>query len=292
MIKSKLAVVGALFLILLTLNSCSNDENEAEPILDGIIQAKVDGNAWRSVNASATIHGDGLFIMGTADDQSSLRITLKAKAVGTYTILGSVNGAQPETEILYFPADFSQSNGFYSSFSYGNQNIGTLTVQQVDEVNKTVSGTFTCKLKRFQPTELEIEISGSFNRVPYTEDLTRVGANHFFAKVDGSPFWPSSISSHNSSGSILINASSGGNEIALSILDDTPTGTFPFGLLGTSYHAIYSHSGNLSQSVDGSVTITVHEARRLEGTFEFTAELYPSGGSPRSVTEGSFAIRF
>ena len=47
-------------------------------------------------------------------------------------------------------------------------------------------------------------------------------------------------------------------------------------------------------SKSGSLLITKHDkaGRRIEGTFNMVAEVWPSGGSPITVTEGAFAIDY
>jgi len=277
----------------LSVSSCSEEEG-GKVAADGSIIARVDGVDWETDVAAAGLISGQITITGIGNDGSSLVLHAASATTGTFPLSGSLISI--DHSISFIPPESDINNPLYISSHLNESNIGEIRITEFDDVNKTVSGTFHSKVMRFLPEEAIIEIkSGSFTKVPYEEELSSVPDNTFSAKVNGVTFPPLMVSGVSSFGRIVLSvSSSGGKGIAINVPDDTNTGTFSLGTMGEEYYATYNEGTTMYESVSGSIAITKHDKTndRIEGTFNFTGQLFPLGGGSLSVTEGSFAISY
>jgi hypothetical protein len=286
---------SALFVAVTLFNSCSEDEENIKVAPAGALVATVDGSAWESATAGAIFYEGGMSVFAEGADNSQIVLTMNGQTTGKYVVSGIVDSNAPDNTVSFTPKNASvPENPTYASVYFNAENIGEITITEIDEANKTISGTFTSKVMRSSPEVKEIQIkSGSFNKVPYEVGMEPVADNEFSAKIGGSAFDPFTIGAVKSFGNIVVNAY-GSETVALNITSDTGTGTFELGQMQSDYFAVVDIDDNMYESVSGTLNISLHDKvnGRIEGTFSFTAELFPGGGSPISVSEGSFAVSY
>ncbi len=106
-----------------------------------------------------------------------------------------------------------------------------MKVTEIDEANKTISGTFVCKIKRTVPEEKEVIIKdGSFTKITYTTEPGSNPENEFSAKVDGANFPASTAGGVQAFGKLTLNfAKSNADAIGITVPDDISTGTYTLG---------------------------------------------------------------
>jgi|GEM_PF-1681002 len=269
--------------------SCSDKSSAPEPVAKaGKMIATADGAAWESAVAAAVIANGTITIVGTDASGTTIKLSiLKAAAIGTYDVMGYDIYPPDVTTVTMTP----QGEAAYSPDYYPDgTRLGTVTISEIDAINKTVSGKFSVKIERLAPAEKEIELkSGSFTKIPFTNTCT--------AKASGGTFYAKIINGVKSSGNLTLNFLAD-NDFAQAIVivvpDNVATGPHDFGTLGSSYYATYNIGATLFGSFSGSVNITLHDTtnKRIEGTFGFLCMPLPYGGSVTPVTEGSFAVTY
>jgi hypothetical protein len=294
MIKMNLVASCALVVGATLWSSCSEEEKSGAS--SGMLVASVDGSSWKSNEIAVMIMDGSISIAAESSDGSQLVIYLDGDQTGIYEIEGLSDDV--DNSISFTPKNADLSNPTYTSAYFEEAEVvGEVNVTEIDEENKTISGTFKTKVYRYVPNEELLEIkSGSFKNLPYSEDSTPVPGNSFTAKVDGSTYTPSTVSGIEGFGKIMISSSTsgGGKTVSVTVAATTETGTFDLEGMGSEYTGLYSVANNSYESVSGSVVITKHDKskNRIEGTFSFTAEIFPTGGSPVEITNGSFAITY
>ena len=184
------------------------------------------------------------------------------------------------------------ANSAYSSvFASNGEKVGTVTIVEIDETAKKISGTFSSRVLRSDGTSLELT-AGSFNKIPYTT----AAANTLTAKVDGQAFTASVAVGAKASGTIAVNGQTvnGSKIIILSFSDAITTGTYDIGELGDSAYGMYTVSMQNFTSTGGSLTITKHDkvAKRVEGTFNFKSSAIDGSNVTHDLTEGAFAVSY
>lgn len=279
--------------LVVVLLSCSKDSDEAIASA-GSIAATVDGVSWKATVASASIANGAITIAGKDANNKGIQFgTLKSIKKGTYSVKGPNGSELPEASLSLTPAG---ETAYASSYYAAGQTVGTITISEIDETNKTVSGSFSGKVKRLVPAQKEIEIKGgTFNKVSYATVPTS-GSNSFSVKVAGTSFSASVVSGAKAIGKIVLNFTTSDMKKIITIVtpDNVTTGMQSFGKTGATYYATYTDNSVVNESVSGSLNITSHNTttKRIEGTFSFSAQPFPMGGSTISVTEGSFAVTY
>jgi hypothetical protein len=141
--------------------ACSEDP-EPKTVPEGKIAATIDG-VYYEADAEATLYGNGEFRLSSKSGNARLFVSMShAPVVGTYELKGAAIGPPAQEWISYIP---NGSLIFYSSETDPGLVVGTLTISEIDETNKTISGTFSSKL--FHGDLVSEVTSGEFNKVPY-----------------------------------------------------------------------------------------------------------------------------
>ena len=116
-----------LFALLSALSIISCDDIQTN---DVAMQANVDNNLYKSTDARASVNEDGSLTIQGFTDEESLTIHIASLAQGNYTIQeGSPNYAIFE----------DMGGNIYTTRPDGE---GVVTISEVDETNKTLSGIF------------------------------------------------------------------------------------------------------------------------------------------------------
>ena len=293
--------------------ACSS-EGDPEPAIvaeEGQMAAKVDGADWTSTQTTGLFKNGYLNIVGRAQDGSSIVLAVKGTEATAYTLETEPSGSTATINTGSFtPANPSVTNATYSSIKKADGDVGgTINITAWDKEAKLVSGTFDMRVSRAKlnddgstpnpPQDETITVKGSFNKVPYTEDMVGPANNSASAKIDGANFTPTVVGGAKSFGKLVLSFMDSGNRtIALRIPENITTGTYDLGGFAFGdYAATYSPTAStvFDSSNGGKLTISKHDIanKRIEGTFDFNAASFPMGGETQYViTAGSFALTY
>lgn len=288
---SKLLLSATLVSVLFT--SCSDDsDSDNLPVAPaGKIIATVGGTAWESTGA-AIIDNNSISVGGESGGNGIQATVLKDDVVGTYEVkgIGALTTFTPEAMVAYGTSGSVASTSMYFDNDVA---IGSVTITEIDEVNKTVSGTFHSKVKSYTlGTIIEIT-AGSFTKIPY---VTESPQSMMSAKIDGVQFNSHVVISASAMGMLVLNGQTLGGQkiITISVPETIAVGTYAFGELGSDQYTTYSTNGETYASISGELKITAHNktTKHIEGTFTFIAEHFLLEEGNVSATEGVFSVDY
>ena len=300
----KIKFITGIFLILtsFSFNSCENEPIDSAIDLDDfggsnngptVFKADFSGDTWTGTSAQAVISGDYITIGAARADGSAFSILLEGSATGTYQ-----TNLNP---IAYTPvgSDF----GYWSiNLANESENTGSITITNINTVNKKISGTFIFKgywSDGSNTSIIPVEFTnGVFTNVPYTT-TGPISNDSFYAKVDGVEFAEEQITgSHltNVSGMpdqvSVVGSKSNGDTVGLNVVDALPVGTYQFtGPLGNEANGSCVIGGVLYNAESGSITITSKTATRIVGTFNMIVRNFTTSAI-KTVTQGSFDVSY
>lgn len=285
-------LLSAMFLSMLFI-SCSDDSDKNEPVAPaGSIIATVGGTAWES-SGTAIIDNNSIWIGGLSGNKALQVTVFKDDAVGTYTVkgIGELTTYTPEAIVAYGVEGVATSASIYFDNDVA---VGSVTITEIDEANKTVSGTFHSQVKSYTDGTTFDITAGSFTKIPYTTELP---TSTMSAKIDGVQFNSGIVVSATAAGTIVINGQTlgGAQIITISVPQSIAVGTYAFGELGLSdQYTTYTKNGKIYTSISGTLKINVHNTTtdHIEGTFSFNAEPFGFEGSNVSATEGAFSVDY
>ncbi|MCB0465786.1 MAG: hypothetical protein KDC78_08965 [Aequorivita sp.] len=260
-----------LFALLSALSIISCDDIQTN---DVAMQANVDNNLYKSTDARASVNEDGSLTIQGFTDEESLTIHIASLAQGNYTIQeGSPNYAIFE----------DMGGNIYTTRPDGE---GVVTISEVDETNKTLSGIFN--FNAFLPGIDTIYVSkGALHNVSYLggDIVDPTNAGLFTAKVNDNPFVPVIISSRNTGNTIITSGSTANATIVISVTANVEPGdyTLPRGGFAAKYQGV----NGPEPTAGGLVTILEHDttAKTIKGTFSFITNL-------TEITEGQFDVSY
>ncbi len=285
------------FFFLIVFISCAKKENPMPvKIISNGVPIAADGkirieNRENDISVEfsgkAVFENGGITITNTAT-KNNIYITLRtnAQTKGGYT-LGSSYSSLAEYEI----GNYIYTTNYYNS-------SGKITITEVDQVKKTVSGTYSFRANDGSYYE---DVYGSFNKLPYT---VSVFTNTLTATVAegsgvGVSWSPTSIVATADASFINIKASKSDNSgIELKILKTISPG---YNILGTSssYNntAYYIRKNGLKYNVYsnyGSVNISTHDKtkRMISGTFYFETEYSTYYTGYNKISNGTFSVMY
>src|SRR5690554_2679579 len=263
------------FLILAILPFISCEDTETN---DVALQAKINNRLYQSTEVRGSLSDEGLKIHGS-NWEESLTLNLSSLRMGEFVI----NGSSSNNAVF--------SDVFGNEFNTNPGGEGLVTISEVDEINKTLTGSFN--FSAVMPGVDTIYVSrGVLYRVPYglpslpdPDPDPDVGDDVFRAKIDGNPFEAIVIVSGSALGSIGINGGAGTSSIGLNMPDTVEPGTYPVEwdysavLIGVDYPE--------EETTAGEITIQAHdpETQTISGTFWFNT-------TNHSVTDGVFDLTY
>ncbi len=260
-----------LFVLLaaLLLISCEDIETN-----DVALQANVDNNLYRSNDARAALNEDGSLTIQGFTDEESLTIHISRLAQGNFAIAeGLPNYAIYE----------DMGGSIYTTRPNGE---GVVTISEVNEANKTLTGTFN--FNAFLPGIDTIYVSkGALHNISYSGgDITDpTNAGTFSAKVDGNQFIPVTVSSRNTGNTIITSGSTANATIVISVTAGVEPGeyTLPRG----GFAAKYQDVNGPETTASGTINIIEHDttAKTIKGTFSFIT-------NRTEITEGQFNVAY
>lgn len=261
----------------------------------GVFKMKINGTQWEAGNtAYASISGGFIHINGKSKDNKAFIITLGDTLATTYVLSQGILNLAALSDI----ADLS-------GISYGT-NEGTDTadaggivvVNNIDKVNKTISGTFRCKVFRDIDGSQKQITEGVFDKVSYNTSASPLGTTSktdtIRAKIDNTAWSAVGITSNAFGGSIIISGAAidGVRSVSLSFPQDITPGTYDLNIL-SPVGLYFPTPATIYASESGNVTITEHNTttKRIRGSFNFKAT-DQTGSKSAQLTEGYFSVKY
>ena len=259
--------IAFLLLAILPFISCEDTETN-----DVALQAKINNRLYQSTGAQASLIEGELVIQGSNMDES-LTLTLSGLSEGDFIIKpGSTNQAV-------------FADAFGNVFKTRSGGEGLVTITEVDEGNKTLTGTF--KFSAIMPSVDTIYVSKGFlYHVPYDGGSINIpGADNFTAKVDGNLFNPMGISATSTGNSIVILGTTAEASIVITVPVAVEAGTYT--LPRNRYSAQYQDANGPQTTSGGEIKIIEHNSqlKTIKGNFSFITDL-------SEITEGEFEVSY
>lgn len=272
------------------------DKNNSEL---GVFQVDFDGETFKTDNVIGTLAGGVMNITAfRGDNQESLILTVFADEPGTYEV-GVIENVVEVNSITYSTNTKTGAGHVWIGAKDFTTAQGEIVITEIDEENKTISGTFLFTGHNVDNGTKEFT-NGKFINVSYETDLLPSNNdNSFFAKVDGVEFKEDGVQgiaiSLGGMSTIGISATKNNLQTIGLNLDanmkpgeyELSTFSIPSGLYSKSFSESFA-------SEKGKVIITTHDVanKRIIGTFEFTASSFLMPDEKFEVTEGSFDVTY
>ncbi len=267
----------AVFCLIIT--SCSTDIEINDPAL----QAKVEGETFRSTIKKAVIYDDGTLVISGSEGEKSISFTTSSTKLGTYKIKQQTLS---KVSFLNSQKKFTSKDG---------ETQGEVIITEI--FNNEISGKFFFKGLTDNDGNIVDFNHGWFYRLPIEsgsiqeeEEIDPINPcllnASLTALVDGTEMI---TDSHDANlfgvkdASILIKATNGSGEIAIVF----PSGITPgsYALSGSGdYSATYTSGTDKSSALSGTLIISEHniDTQCISGSFEFETR------SGIQVSEGFF----
>jgi hypothetical protein len=138
-----------------------------------------------------------LTITGISSDKKLVQITLVDSGIHKYTMLPVTGGVNVAT---YIDSTLSNPLSYYSNQSFsGTAQNGFVEITAIDNINKTITGTFNLKVYRAADGTERSITEGEFTKIPFTENpALSLATDTFNVKVDGNILISDVISSSTS----------------------------------------------------------------------------------------------
>ncbi|MBJ6368483.1 DUF6252 family protein [Snuella sedimenti] len=288
-----------LFTFLLT--SCNIEPYEGDDkiisVAPGVLQVEFDSKRVAFETTTATVLSDVININGLrAANGEVLTLTVFANTTGTYQLGVAVDQVKVSA-VTYINSSVGEVWISASDFITSH---GEVTITEIDEVNKTISGSFF--FTGYSTTGENKEFTkGVFNQISYgTDVLPNSGDNTFSAKVDGVIFEEDGVQgallSLSGTSTIMISATKNNlQSITITVDANITAGEYSFATLEPP---MGQYSLSLTEAVvsedGGKLVITEHDVanKKISGTFYFTASPLISEGASYEITEGSFEVTY
>lgn len=267
-----------LFLSILSLFSCNDNLEFNTPALQGLKNYEL----WSSDRFRAGIlPGGGLKIIGI-NELESLTFTLAGFQEGTYFLGQTFNNS----------AVFE--NDLFMSFSTSNNGNGSVEIQNYDENNLTITGTF--KFNSYSETgELVNFINGVFYEIPIdgneVDNNVLAGSNYLSAAIDSENKEAIEVVTFiNDSQFAIMATNSDGSVLEIFMPHGTGIGSYTLNNASSIYANYIFPDGIVSPSQYGTLIITEHDFQfnKIKASFLFNT----SNPYSVSVTSGNFVVYY
>lgn len=271
--------------------------------VNGVLKMKVDGVQWVADKAArATIENGTLTITGLDNGGKSLYIELVDNGAANYSLnqqtvdYATVTDTKEANPVAY-ATDEGQS---------ANDAGGEVIVTNIDQTNKTISGTFSFKAYRDADSKQLVITEGSFENLEYTGDEpSNPGGGAvtptFSVKIDGAGFTPANLNIQRASSMIVITATqtagASAKVVMLTMPEAITASTYDLQTSGSyigSYVGGSTTGGSIFLSISGKLTITEHDKTNkvIKGTFFFEGKDQIGGAPNVQLTEGAFTVQY
>ena len=286
-------------LVALVLFSCRKEVSTENPNgRVGTFTAQIDGTQWVAADnqKGAAIVAGFISVTGISSDNKQLSILLNDTIPGVYAL------NQNSTSVLAYASIDSADLYAYTSNqgSDSAQAGGTVTVVEIDPVNKTITGTFSLNVFRNDDGKQKKITEGVFYKLPYTNTLPEANkGDTMHAVIDGQNWMARSIQASSFSNTLVINGSALNGTQAVSLIlpfDIAPGGPYLFDNMQFTYTGIYSPVINSTfGSASGTLNIFENDPTtgRIRGNFEFVAA-DPTFQDPKTyqLSNGYFSVQY
>ena len=276
------------------LSLCPENADEISDLINGLNDCEIrsffkfdfDNETFLATTAAAHIADGKLTITGEHGNER-FEIVLHQTLEGTYELGTTDTDGNINSATYYSDATSGES---WTSISDGIQNMGNITISEIDYNNLKISGTFNFTGVNNGATK-EFT-NGIFIKIPLTKE------DDFFALVDGVEFVDEQVLPYVNEnaewiGFVVFN---GDNSAVMDFTfhENTPPGSYSFSMIPTLPRAGYTGNPEYYYHANGSVTITAHNklAGFIMGKFEFVGEFENATPESYTVTEGSFCINY
>jgi hypothetical protein len=295
------------WMVISSMVSCQKElskENGGNPSnVNGVLKMKIDGTQWVADKvATATIENGTLTITGLDNGGKSLHIELVDNGAANYSLnqqtvdYATVTDTK-ETNPIAYATDEGQGS---------NDAGGEVIVTNIDQTNKTISGTFSFKAYRDADSKQLVITEGSFEDLEYTGDEPSnpgggVVTPTFSVKIDGAGFTPANLNIQRASSMIVITATqtagTSAKVVMLTMPEAITAGTYDLQTSGSyigSYAGGSATGGSIFLSISGKLTITEHDKTNkvIKGTFFFEGKDQIGGAPNAQLTEGVFTVQY
>jgi hypothetical protein len=262
-----------------------------DPVDNGLFKVDIDGTTYTASTTLVYITGGTIQLTAVRASGDNFAFLLDGTTTGTYNAIDN----------LFAYTQAGQEYGWWG-FNPDNeaQNVGSVTITEIDTVNHTISGTFSytgywSDTTDDTPPGPKQFTNGVFTDLPYTTDSPT--NDTFFAKVNGVDFNQNDLlaieTEINSFEVISVGAeNAAGAGITVSVSSSFGPGTHAItGDLLTDGVQIYytAPDGGENDATSGSVTVTEKTADRIKGTFSGNVTI---GTTTYSITAGSFDVAY
>ena len=261
----------------------------------GPFRATIDGVNWVATDATINVLvlNGAINITGTSSDNKAITISLLAQDPGTYILdANSLGIATLDEAGSGGPVSFTTQSGDTS------QAGGTVVITEIDNINKTITGTFSFKVYDPASGVTKVIAEGVFDHLPFSNMLPpRNSTDTFSVKIAGTQFVASSIAATNVSGSIFVQGASsdGSNFVGLLMPQNVQPGSYTLDFNGGQYIGQYSPDPSTILISQGNGTLTIIDnntsTKRITGTFSFVASDVTQTQSV-NLTEGYFSVGY
>jgi hypothetical protein len=257
-----------LFFAAFALISCEDVQTNSPAL-----QAELNGDLFRSIDARAEIKEDGRVIIQGVTAEEKITITLNNRTPGVYQL----GGNRPNRAVF---EDFLSS--VYTSNPFGT---GTVVIHAGSEDN-TLSGTFRFDGYRYGLDTLLVR-KGHFYQVPIlagsTIDEPVIPSNILTAVINGNNFSGSNVTTSVSGNLLTIIGTRQNQTLTLTFPVDIVQGNYP---IGGAVTASYTLDGETFVAATGNLTVVNHltNLNKISGAFSFQTE----GPDVTNVAQGQF----
>ncbi len=282
-----------------------SEENGGDPSqVKGTLKMKIDGTQWVADKiAAATIENGSITITGLDNGGKSLHIALVDNGAANYSL-------NQQTVDYATVTDTKEANPVAYATDEGQDADdagGEVIITNIDQTNKTISGTFSFKAYRDADNKQLVITEGSFENLGYTTDepSNPPGGGSvtpgFSVKIDGAGFTPANLNIQRASSMIVITATqtagASAKVVMLTMPENITAGTYDLQTSGSyvgSYAGGSATGGSVFLSISGKLTITEHNTTNevIKGTFFFEGEDQIGGAPNAQLTEGAFTVQY
>lgn len=246
----------------------------------------LDDVLYNGNNVQGAILPDQGLVIGTSNDVQQFVLQVFNPEEGSFNL----STENDEGLIIYNTDSTDSESPVYTATE------GMITISNLDQLNQTVSGTFTGTLTSANSSSNTIAMNnGVFHNIPYVTEVAN--ADSMVANIGGQDFNASDIITAGVDvGSIgIIGTDQLDDQLQFNVPQNVMPGTYPISQSG-NFHAIYTKedpdSGDStvynSLNNTGNITIEARDGDVISGSFSFSVR--NAAGEVLQVTDGHFSV--
>ena len=281
---SHVLLVGMIFLLI---GGCGKDDDAVVESTDNRISGQLDGVFWKSQTTDASYTTNGIVISGFSSDNSEVSIIIRGDSAGSYQF-------GPESQHIAIFRDVAVDNSTTHTTASAS-GAGSVSIETIDEVNRTLTGSFAFTAERLSDESLVSMANGVFTKLKYKITSDEGAFNTMSANIAGDN-WVS----YNTDGFVtfgILNITGldadGIKAIKFQIPLETLAGSYDLDYFG-SYKATYVRSdGEEFIAKSGTLTIDEHnEATKVMSASFDMLVWQPGSGSSLNISSGEFYVAY